>query len=62
MLDTVEALRVQKALLEKQEKTLIDQINKKVELQSERMRQLGIEKKAEKALLPNSLAIPATWR
>lgn len=42
MLDAVDALRQQKAQLEKQEKAIIEQLNKKVEKQSERMRKLGI--------------------
>ena len=42
MLDTVDALRLQKAVLEKQEKAIIEQLSKKVEKQSERMRKLGI--------------------
>jgi hypothetical protein len=58
MLDAVDALRVQKAVLEKQEKAIIEQLSKKVEKQSERMRKLGIglPKPVES---PDPLGIPS---
>ena len=62
MLDTVVVLREQKAALEKQEKILIDQINKKVEMQSERMRQLGIVKMVEKNTAAYFNTYQVTWR
>ncbi len=58
MLDAVDALRVQKTVLEKQEKAVIEQLNKKVEVQNERMRKLGIgsPKPLEKQPLPPIIA------
>ena len=44
MLDALEALRVQKAELEKKEHAMVEAINKKLDTQTERMKKLGIKK------------------
>ena len=44
MLDSLEALRVQKAELEKKEQEMVASINKKIDKQRERMKKLGLEK------------------
>ena len=59
MLDTVDALRLQKAILEKREKAIIEELNKKVEKQSERMRKLGIGSARPVEIQPLPPRIPA---
>ena len=44
MLDSLEALRVQKAELDKKEREMVASINKKIDKQTERMKKLGLEK------------------
>ncbi len=61
MLDSLEALRVQKVELEKKEQEMVASINKKIDKQRERMKKLGLEKPPvvpvaisfEKGMLPS---------